>query len=142
MTATDPMSATTTTRTRPPMKRRLEPFVWLGFSGGGVIAAVLLPVIAFLFALALPLGWVSVDHDHLLAVVGHPLTAIILIGVFVALLIHAAHRFRYTLYDGLQIKNKGLVALVCYGAAAIGSIASVVVMIMVAVALRWPGSRW
>jgi fumarate reductase subunit D len=136
------MTAANATRTRPPMKRRLEPFVWLGFSGGGVIAAILLPVLAFLFALALPLGWVSVDHDHLLAVAGHPLTAIILIGVFVALLIHAAHRFRYTLYDGLQIKRKSLVALVCYGAAVIGSFASVVVMIMVAVALRWPGSRW
>jgi fumarate reductase subunit D len=124
------------------MKRRVEPFVWLGFSGGGVIAAMLLPVLAFLFALALPLGWVNVDHDHLLAVAGHPVTAIILIGVFVALLIHAAHRFRYTLYDGLQIKRKSLAAVLCYGAAVIGSFASVVVVITVAIVLRWPGSRW
>ena len=36
------------------------------------------------------------------------------------LLVHSAHRFRYTLYDGLQIKAKGLVALVCYGAAFVG----------------------
>ena len=33
------------------------------------------------------------------------------------MLIHAAHRFRYTLYDGLQIKQKFLVAVACYGGA-------------------------
>ena len=33
-------------------RRRIEPLVWLMFSGGGVMAAVVLPVLAFLFALA------------------------------------------------------------------------------------------
>ena len=38
------------------------------FSGGGVMAAVFLPVLAFLFGLAFPLGWIAPpDHDqHLL----------------------------------------------------------------------------
>lgn len=116
------------------MKRRIEPFLWLGFSGGGLVAAVLLPVLIFLFAFALPLGWLTADHDHLVAVIGHPVTVIIGIGVFVALLVHAAHRFRYTLYDGLQIKQKRLVAVLCYGAAVVGAIAAVVVLISVAVA--------
>ena len=43
-----------------------------------------------------------------------------LLGLFVVMLIHAAHRFRYTLYDGLQVKHRGLVALLCYGAAFAG----------------------
>jgi len=42
------------------------------------------------------------------------------------ILIHAAHRFRYTLYDGLQVKHKGLVALLCYGGALAGSFATLV----------------
>ena len=109
------------------MKRRIEPFVWLGFSGGGVLAAILLPVLAFLFALAFPLGWVDPpDHAQLLAVVGHPLTFLILLAVFPVILLHAAHRFRYTLYDGLQVKHKGLVALLCYGGALAGSFATLV----------------
>jgi fumarate reductase subunit D len=116
------------------MKRRVEPFLWLGFSGGGVVAAVLLPVLIFLFAFALPLGWLSADYAHLIAVLGHPVTVIIGIGVLVALLVHAAHRFRYTLYDGLQIKHKTLVAVLCYGTAVIGSLAAVIVMIALAVA--------
>ena len=86
-------------------KRRVEPLVWLTFSGGGVTAAMFLPVLAFLFALAFPLGWIDPpDHDHLRAVLGNPLTFLVLLGMFVLMLVHAAHRFRYTLYDGLQIK--------------------------------------
>ncbi len=110
-------------------KRRIEPLVWLMFSGGGVMAAVFLPSLAFLFALAFPLGWISPpDHEHLAAVVGHPLTLLFLLGMFVVLLVHSAHRFRYTLYDGLQLKAKRTVALLCYGAAAVGVVATAVVL--------------
>jgi len=109
------------------------PLVWLTFSGGGVVAAVFLPVLAFLFALAVPLGWIDApDHEHLAAVVGNPLTLLFLLVMFVVLLVHAAHRFRYTLYDGLQIKAKRTVALLCYGTAAAGAVAAVVVLLSAA----------
>jgi fumarate reductase subunit D len=110
-------------------RRRVEPLVWLLFSAGGVLAAVLLPSLAFLFGLAFPLGWLDPpDHEHLLAVVGHPLTLVILLGVFVLLLVHSAHRFRYTLYDGLQVKKKRTVAVLCYGTAIVGSVATLAVL--------------
>jgi fumarate reductase subunit D len=102
-------------------KRRVEPLVWLMFSGGGVIAALLLPVLVLVFAFAVPLGWLGVDYDHLRAVLGNPLTVLVLLGAFVLLLVHSAHRFRYTVYDGLQVKSKGKVALLCYGTAVVGS---------------------
>jgi fumarate reductase subunit D len=114
---------------RPGTKRRIEPLVWLMFSGGGVMAAVFLPVLALLFGLAFPLGWVSrPDREHLLAVVGHPLTFVFLLGMFVVLLVHSAHRFRYTLYDGLQLKMRRTIAVLCYGTAAVGSIAALAVL--------------
>lgn len=114
------------------MKRRVEPLVWLMFSGGGVMAAVFLPSLAFLFGLAFPLGLVDEpDRDQLLAVLGHPLTFVVLLGVFVLLLVHSAHRFRYTLYDGLQVKHEVTTAVVCYGTAAVGAVAAVSVLISV-----------
>ena len=110
-------------------RRRVEPIVWLMFSGGGVLAAVFLPILVLLFGLAFPLGWLPrPDHAHLLAVVGHPLTFVMLLVLFVLLLVHSAHRFRYTLYDGLQIKMQDTVAVLCYGVAVIGAVASVVVL--------------
>jgi fumarate reductase subunit D len=114
-------------------KRRIEPLVWLMFSGGGVMAAVFLPVLAFLFALAIPLGWVArPDHEHLLAVVGNEVTVVVLLGMFVMMLVHSAHRFRYTLYDGLQVKRKLATAALCYGAAFVCSVAAADILLHVA----------
>ena len=109
-------------------RRRVEPLVWLMFSAGGVLAAVFLPILVLLFGLVVPLGWFEPDYAHLRAVVGHPLTFVVLLGLFVLMLVHSAHRFRYTLYDGLQIKKKRTVAVLCYGAAVVGSVAAVVVL--------------
>ena len=116
-----------------PLRPRAEPLLWLGFSAGGVVASVLLPVLIVLFGLALPLGWVSADHDRLTAVIGHPVTVVLLSLALIAMAIHAGHRFRFTLYDGLQVKRRTLVAVLCYGLAAVLSIAVVVVLISVAV---------
>jgi Fumarate reductase subunit D len=53
-------------------KRSNEPFLWLLFSAGGVVAAMLLPAHLFLFGLAFPLGWLpSPGYDRLLALGGH-----------------------------------------------------------------------
>ena len=106
---------------RPMIKPRLEPLVWMTFSGGGVTAAMFLPILTFLFAFAFPLGWIDPpDRDHLVEVLGNPITFFVLLGMFVVMLVHAAHRFRYTLYDGLQVKHTALVATVCYGGALVG----------------------
>ena len=44
-------------------------------------------------------------------------------------LLHAAHRFRYTLYDGLQLQHlQELILLVSYGGAIVGSVAAGVLL--------------
>ncbi len=97
--------------------------MWLLFSSGGVMAALFVPVLLFLFGVAFPLGWITPpDHDHLLGVVSHPLTMLVAFGLCVLALFHWAHRFRYTLYDGLQLKRLDrLIAAGCYGGAVVGS---------------------
>jgi fumarate reductase subunit D len=104
-------------------KRTIEPFLWVLFSAGGVLAALLIPILLFLFGLAFPLGWLAPPgHEHLLAVLRHPLTRVVLFLLCMLSLFHWAHRFRYTLYDGLQIKHLNeLINLFCYGGAIIGS---------------------
>jgi fumarate reductase subunit D len=110
-------------------KRRIEPLVWMAFSAGGVTAAMVLPVLAFLFALAFPLGWVTPPaHADLLDLLQNPLTFLVLLGIFTVMLVHAAHRFRYTLYDGLQLKWRWQIALFCYGGALLGAGAAFLVL--------------
>jgi fumarate reductase subunit D len=94
-----------------------------------VVAAVFLPILILLFGLAVPLGWLVPSYAHLRAVAGNPVTFVVLLGLFVLMLVHSAHRFRYTLYDGLQIKRRRTVAVLCYGAAVVGSVAAVLVLV-------------
>jgi len=108
------------------IRRPIEPFLWLLFSAGGVMSALFAPVLIFLFGLAFPLGWLSPpDHARVLSVIGHPLGRL---GIFVVCslsLFHWAHRFRYTLYDGLQIKHLNeAINSACYGGAILGTIAA------------------
>ena len=101
------------------MKRSAEPLLWILFSAGGVAAAMLLPILAFLFGVAFPLGWLPLpSHERVLTLVGHPVTRVAGLVVCLLSLLHWAHRFRYTLYDGLQIKHLNeVISAVCYGGA-------------------------
>src|ERR1700737_4530108 len=87
-------------------KRSNEPFLWALFSAGGVVAAFLIPVLLFLYGLAFPLKWLQAPtYQRELALVSHPLGRLVLFILCFLSLFHWAHRFRYTLYDGLQIKH-------------------------------------
>jgi fumarate reductase subunit D len=113
-------------------KRHFEPIVWLLFSAGGVAAAVFLPILILLFGLAIPLGWVRPDYDYLHAVFSYWLTRLVLLGLLVVMLFHAAHRFRSTLYDGLQLKGLATpIAVFCYGAALLGSVAALLIVLTI-----------
>src|SRR5258705_6089845 len=84
--------------TSAPHRRSAEPFLWLLFSAGGMAAALVLPVLLFLLGVAFPLGLLDApDHAHLLAVVGNPLTKLVLLGVCVTGLFHLSHRIRVTI---------------------------------------------
>jgi len=104
-------------------RRPITPLLWLLFSAGGTVAAMLYPVHVLLSGVVFPLGWLEPPrYETLRALVAHPLARLYLF-VFISLpLFHWAHRFRYTLYDGLQLKHlTTLVAFVCYGTAAAGT---------------------
>ena len=104
----------------------LEPLLWLLFSAGGVVAALVIPVLLLLFGLAFPLDWLSPpSHAHMLAVLGHPLSRVTIFVSCTLLLFHSAHRIRFTLYDGLQMKHLNeLIVLLCYGGVLVGTIAA------------------
>ena len=105
------------------VRRTLEPLLWILFSAGGVVAALLIPVLLLLFGLAFPLDLLSPPgHAHMLAVLGHPLSRVTIFISCTLLLFHSAHRIRFTLYDGLQIKHLNeLIILLVYGAVLVGT---------------------
>jgi len=105
------------------IKRHPEPLLWMLFSAGGVVSGMLMPVLVLLFGLAFPLGWLNApSHERLRALLGNPVIAIVVFSLCALSLFHWAHRFRHTLYDGLQIKHLNeVIAVVSYGTALGGS---------------------
>jgi fumarate reductase subunit D len=106
------------------IKRHPEPLLWVLFSAGGMVSAMLMPVIVLLFGIVFPLGWITPPpYDHVLAVFGHPIGRLVIFSLCALSLFHWAHRFRHTLYDGLQIKHLNeMIAIASYGAAIIGTV--------------------
>ena len=100
-------------------KRSNEPFWWALFGAGGVIAALTVPVLLLLTGLAFPLGWLPAPgHEALHGLFGHLLVRLAILVIVSLSAFHWAHRFRFTLYDGLQIKHLNApVAFICYGSA-------------------------
>jgi len=101
----------------------LTPFLWTLFSAGGTIAAFLFPVHLFLIGLAFPMGCLEAPtYDAFRHLIQHPVTRLYLFALISLPLFHWAHRFRYTLYDGLQLYHLTVfIAVLCYGAALGGS---------------------
>jgi fumarate reductase subunit D len=101
-----------------------EAIFWTMFSTGGVVSAFLVPVFLFIFFLAPPLGIMRAPrYDHLIWLLSLPLVRLFLFVLCTMSLFHWAHRFRFTLYDGLQVKHLNeLIFAFCYGGAALGSV--------------------
>ena len=101
------------------MKNSIEPFWWGLFGAGGTLSAFVIPVLLILNGLAIPLGLVEPpSYQKLLSLVQHPLTRIFLFVVISLSLLHWAHRFRFTLHDGLPLKHLNLlIAVLTYGMA-------------------------
>lgn len=108
------------------MRRDLTPLLWTLFSAGGTIAAFLYPIHLFLTGLAFPLGWLDPPgYDFALRLLRPPLTRVYFLLLISLPLFHWAHRFRYTLYDGLQLKHLTIpIVIFCYGSALGGTVAA------------------
>lgn len=105
------------------MRRGLTPLLWTLFSAGGTLAALLYPIHLFLTGLVFPLGWLEPpSHEHALSLLRQPLVRLYFFALISVPLFHWAHRFRYTLYDGLSLKHlTPVIVVVCYGGALLGS---------------------
>lgn len=109
---------------------RAEAVAWLLFSAGGMASALLVPVLLLLFGVAFPPALLAPpEHAYLLDLLRHPLSRIVLLGLCALALLHWAHRFRYTLFDGLQLTRlRAPITVVCYAVATAGSVWAAVVL--------------
>lgn len=103
------------------MPRSKEPFLWALFSAGGMLSALILPAALVILWVAVPAGWLQApSYERLSGFARLPLVRLSLFLLVWLGLFHWAHRFRYTLYDGLQLYHLNmLIAVVTYGTATV-----------------------
>ncbi len=108
-----------------------KPLVWVVFAAGGTLAAFVLPAIIFSLTLGVALGWTPAEtltYEWAVAGLRSPLVKFAAFAATVLILWHAAHRLRITAHD-LGVYADGLVMLICYGIAAVGTVTAFVALL-------------
>lgn len=106
-------------------KRSNEPLFWLPFGGGMMADAMLFPALIIITGVLLPFGVISADGFR--GLLQNPIIRLILFGVIALTFFHAAHRLRFALVDlGLRALKPAM-PFICYGLAALGTIAAALV---------------
>ena len=112
------------------MAKSNEPFWWSLFSAGGMIAAMVLPILIIITGILIPFGWVTNDplnFEKISTGLSNKLIKLTFFTIITLPLFHWAHRFRFTLVDiGLKSVST-LISILCYGGAIAGTIISAVV---------------
>jgi len=101
------------------MKLQTEPFWWSLFGAGGAISSLVLPILLIIFGIAIPLGWVDTpSYEYLHSLVEPIIVRLALLVIISTSLIHWAHRFKFTLKEGLQLhRYEKIISFLCYGSA-------------------------
>ena len=85
-----------------------------------MIAALFLPITILVTSVGVGSGLVT--EEHLRSLLGNVLVRLYLLVIIALPLFHWAHRFRFTLVD-LGLKSiRGLLAVLCYGTAILGTL--------------------
>lgn len=98
--------------------RSHEPIVWGLFGAGGMLTAIITPVMVLITGLLVPLGIINSDalsyatvHDFATSWYG----AIILFVLVVLPLWHTLHRIYHALHDLGIHRGRGVQQVICYG---------------------------
>ena len=113
------------------MAKSNEPIWWSLFSAGGMVAAMIFPILIIITGILVPFGVASDDplnFERIHTVVTQNNYVKLIFFIVITLpLFHWAHRFRFTLVDvGLKSMST-LISILFYGGAIAGTIASAIV---------------
>lgn len=116
------------------MKRSNEPIFWSLFGAGGVLSALVAPVLIFITGIAVPLGFLlpkdSLNYANVLAFAQHPLGKGALLTVIALFLFHGCHRMLHSLHDlGVHTGSRATVGF--YGFATLGTIVTAALLLWI-----------
>ena len=116
------------------MAKSNEPIWWSLFSAGGMIAAMVFPVLIIITGILVPFGLAGDDplnFEKIHSAASHPFIKLILFVIISLPLFHWAHRFKFTLVDVGMKSVSTLISIVCYGGAIAGTIVAAIALLKI-----------
>ncbi len=113
-------------------KRSHEPIFWSLFGAGGVVSALVLPVLVLITGIAFPLGLLSdgaLDYARMVSFAGSLIGGMALFVVISLTFWHAAHRIAHSAHDFGLHRGRGVWRAICYGAAFAGTVWTFVLVV-------------
>lgn len=108
-----------------PLKRSNAPIFWGLFGAGGMLSALLGPMLVFITGLAVPLGFIvapdAMSYPNMLAFAQHWIGKAFLFAIIALFLWHAAHRIFHSLHD-IGIHGGSAAKLLTYGVALLATL--------------------
>jgi len=115
------------------MTKTHEPVVWSLFGAGGMLTAMLTPMLVLITGILVPIGIISpmlMRYERMLAFAQNPLGKLVLLVIITLPLWHAAHRIYHAHHDFLIHTTKVHLVLT-YGLALLLTIVTLVLLLMV-----------
>lgn len=115
------------------IRRSNKPIFWSLFGAGGMLAALIGPMMVLLIGVAVPLGWLPAEtlrYERLLAFAHGWVGKLALVVVITLFLFHGMHRLYHTLHDfGVHV-GPGIKAA-CHGLAGLGGLVALVLLLKI-----------
>ena len=112
------------------MKRSNKPIFWSLFGAGGMLSALIAPMLVLLTGIAIPLGWLPADtmaYERVLPFAQSVLGKLAIFVVIALFLFHGLHRLYHTLHDfGVHV-GPGIKAT-CHGLAIVGTLVTAILL--------------
>ncbi len=110
---------------KPTLKRSNAPIFWALFGAGGMLSALLGPMLVCITGLAVPLAWLlppdTMSYPRMLAFAQNIIGKGFIFAIIALFLWHAAHRIYHSLHD-VGIHAGTGAKLICYGLAMLGTL--------------------
>jgi fumarate reductase subunit D len=114
------------------VKRSNKPIFWALFGAGGMLSALVGPMLVFVTGIAVPLGFLlprgTMSYDRMIAFVTSGLGALAVLIVISLFLFHGLHRMYHCLHDvGIHVGT--VLKAVFHGLAIAGTVACIYLLL-------------
>jgi len=116
------------------VKRSNRPIFWSLFGAGGMVSALVGPMLIFITGIAVPLGLLvpreTMSYERMLALAQNGFGKLFILGVIGLFLFHGLHRIYHCLHEvGLPLGHGWMAAF--HGLAAAGTLAAAYLLIVI-----------